>query len=131
MEHVPGERKTRQKQAIRNAFEGSARPLSVEEAFAAAQRDVRGLGMATVYRTIRSLVEGGWLHAIDVPGSGTLYELADKGHHHHFACAPCRRVFELEGCDGDLRVKLPRGFRASGHDVTIFGTCANCKSKNR
>ena len=120
------ERNTRQKRAIRDAFMVEDRPLSTEEAFAAAQSEIQGLGIATVYRSIRSLLEDGWLTAIDVPGKGTLYELAGKEHHHHFSCTKCLRVLELDGCETDIAVRLPRGFRASGHDVTIYGLCPEC-----
>ena len=31
----------------------------------------------------------------------------------------------LEGC-ATVNVKLPRGFRAASHELTFYGTCANC-----
>jgi Fur family ferric uptake transcriptional regulator len=123
------ERATRQKRAIRHAFESEGRPLSTTEAFEAAQRDIDGIGIATVYRSIRTLLDDGWLTPIEVPGKGVLYELAGKAHHHHFSCATCHRVFELDGCDANVTVALPRGFTATGHDVTIFGRCARCSAR--
>lgn len=120
------ERTTKQKRAIRSAFESEGRPLSTTEAFEAAQGLVGGLGIATVYRSIKSLLDDGWLTPIDVPGKGVLYELSGKAHHHHFSCTSCHRVFELDGCADDVLVPLPRGFKATGHDVTIFGRCATC-----
>jgi Fur family ferric uptake transcriptional regulator len=120
------ERNTRQKRAIRQALQGAGRPLSTEEVFAAAQREIDGLGIATVYRSIRSLLDDGWLAPVEVPGKGTLYELAGKGHHHHFSCTSCHRVYELDGCDSGVSVRLPKGFRATRHEVTIYGVCAAC-----
>ena len=120
------ERNTRQKRAIRGAFEGADRPLSIDEVLASAERESEGLGMATVYRSIRALLEDGWLTSIEVPGKGAYYELAGKAHHHHFSCTKCHRVYELDGCSSDVSVRLPRGFRASGHDVTIYGLCSVC-----
>ena len=125
------ERTTRQKRAIRSAFESEGRPLSTSEAFEAAQSTIDGLGIATVYRSIRSLLDDGWLTPIEVPGKGILYELAGKEHHHHFSCTSCHRVFELDGCDATVDVSLPRGFSANGHDVTIFGRCAECAAALR
>jgi Fur family ferric uptake transcriptional regulator len=120
------ERNTKQKRAIREVLQGAGRPLSTEEVFQAAQREIDGLGLATVYRSIRSLLDGGWLAQVEVPGTGTLYELAGKGHHHHFSCTGCRRVYELDGCDSDVAVRLPKGFRASHHEITLYGVCASC-----
>ena len=125
------ERTTKQKRAIRSAFETEGRPLSTNEAFEAAQGIIGGLGIATVYRSIKSLLDDGWLTPIDVPGKGILYELSGKEHHHHFSCTSCHRVFELDGCADHVLVPLPRGFKATGHDVTIFGRCATCAAPHR
>lgn len=131
MPRLPITRDTRQKRAIRNAFKLADRPLSPEQARAVAARESDGLGIATVYRTVKSLLEDGHLTVVDVPGRGTYYELAGKGHHHHFACEDCEAVFELEGCTSEVRGRLPRGFRARGHDVTVFGTCPDCSATAR
>ncbi len=124
------ERNTRQKQAIRNAFVRAGRPLSTEEVHRAAGRNSAGLGLATVYRSIRSLLDDGWLSVVDVPGRNSLYEIAGKGHHHHFSCTQCARVYEFEGC-ATVDAKLPRGFKATGHDLTLFGLCAACTGEAR
>lgn len=119
-------RRTAQRAAIRRAFESAARPLSPTEALAAAQGEVASLGVATVYRNIRSLVDEGWLSEVPLPGAPNRYEIAGKHHHHHFRCRVCDRVFEVEACPPDLRRLVPRGFRLDGHDITLFGTCAAC-----
>jgi Fur family ferric uptake transcriptional regulator len=121
-------RNTRQKRAIRDAFERAGRPLSTEEVHGEATRASRGLGMATVYRSIRSLLDDGWLSVVEVPGRSPLYEVAGKGHHHHFSCTTCERVYELEGC-ASVSAKLPRGFKASGHELTFYGICSGCSAK--
>ena len=66
----PIPRNTRQKQAIRDAFIEADRPLSPEEALAAAQRLYATLGIATVYRNIKSLLAEGWLEPVSLPGAG-------------------------------------------------------------
>jgi Fur family transcriptional regulator, ferric uptake regulator len=121
-------RRTRQKEAIRAAFLRANRPLSPEEAQVAAQTEVQGLSLATVYRTLLSLVEENWLTPVSLPGEAKRYEIAGKGHHHHFRCDTCNKVFELEGCDVIAKPRLPRGFRASGHDFFVFGQCAGCRT---
>jgi len=85
------QRKTRQGAAIRGAFEHSGRPLFPQQVLEAAQGDVNGLGIATVYRNIKALVQDGWLSAIDLPGAATVYERSGKAHHHHFRCDRCSR----------------------------------------
>ena len=119
-------RNTRQRQSIKEAFEVANRPLSADEVLAAAQSTVSGLGMATVYRAIKTGVEDGWLVAVELPGAPPRYEIAGKEHHHHFHCNTCGKVFELHGCVENLNKMLPKGFRVTGHEVLLYGSCSEC-----
>lgn len=120
------ERKTNQREAIRRVFEAARRPLSPQEAHGAACRRVPGLGIATVYRTVKRLLDQGYLIPVDIPGEPPRYEIAGKRHHHHFYCRGCRRVFEVEGCPGELNSLTPKGFRLEGHEVVLYGHCLDC-----
>lgn len=122
-------RHTRQKDAIRRAFSDADRPLSLEEAFAAAQQHHWSLGIATVYRNIKALVEDHWLTPVEIPGESTRYEVSGKQHHHHFHCNDCGKLYELEGCVGEIKPRLPRGFHATGHEFFLYGICASCTPK--
>ena len=120
-------RQTRQKQAIRDSFTKADRPLSPEEALTLARNTVPGMSIATIYRNIGSLVEERWLTAVALPGTSARYEVAGKQHHHHFQCNDCEKVFELSGCELDLKPQLPRGFRMTGHEFVLYGLCAECR----
>jgi len=122
------ERSTRQRRTIQGIFERADRPLSSVEVHAAAQGSGAGVSLATVYRSIRALLDDGLLSIVDVPGGSAFYEVTGKDHHHHFSCLRCRRVFELEGCVSADSLVLPRGFRAVSHDLTVFGTCRSCRA---
>lgn len=119
-------RNTKQKAALRAAFEAMGRPLSAEEALEAAAAEVPGLGIATVYRLIRAGLEEEWLKAVEIPGQAPRYELSGKDHHHHFQCRACDRVFELEGCPGDFKKLVPKGFTLEDHEIMLFGKCVEC-----
>lgn len=116
---------TRQKAAIRDAFVEANRPLSPDEVLEGAQIYHPGLGKATVYRNIQSLLEEGWLQPVEIPGDSTRYEVAGKEHHHHFQCNRCKKLYELDGCL-PFKPKLPRGFRVTGHEFFLYGLCAQC-----
>jgi Fur family transcriptional regulator, ferric uptake regulator len=119
-------RNTRQKTAIREAFLRTDRPLSPEEVLNAAQTEVEGLSIATVYRNIGTLLESDWLTTVSMPGETLRYEVAGKAHHHHFRCNGCGKVYELQGCELNSHPRLPRGFRVTGHEFFLFGHCADC-----
>lgn len=125
---IPMERQinTRQKTAIRHAFIEADRPLSPDEVLEGAQRHHPTLGKATVYRNIQSLVDEGWLQAVEIPGDSTRYEVAGKEHHHHFQCNQCKKLYELQGCVPSFKLKVPRGFRTTGHEFFLYGLCSQC-----
>jgi Fur family ferric uptake transcriptional regulator len=124
-------RNTRQRTIIRDVFKTINRPLGAQEVLNAAQSQYPALGIATVYRTIKSLTEEGWLVPVDVPGEPPRYELSGKAHHHHFHCRDCGRMFELEGCVDNIKSLAPPGFRVSGHEVVLFGFCLECAAVKR
>lgn len=117
-------RNTSQRRAIRQAIEDAGRPLDANEVLTAA--DVEGLGLATVYRTLKLGVEEGWLTPVDLPNAPTRYEMAGKQHHHHFECRNCQRVFEVHGCPGNLKPLVPKGFTLEDHEVILYGLCDQC-----
>ncbi len=119
-------RKTRQRDAIQQVFLQSDRPLSPDEVRENAASLIPNIGIATVYRNIKGLLEAGVLRAVEIPGSAALYELADLAHHHHFQCNDCEKVFDIHACPGDLKELTPPGFEVTGHAITLYGSCPEC-----
>lgn len=122
------ERRTRQRDAILAAIEGSDGPLSVGEIHELAGREIPGLGIATVYRNIRLLRGDGRVVSVELPDEEPRYEPEGRGHHHHFRCRNCDRAFDLEGCPVGISegATLPGGYRVEGHSLTLYGRCAAC-----
>lgn len=100
--------------------------MSPLEILGEAAQEAPGLGIATVYRNIRRLLDDGVLHPIDLPGVPSRYELAGKEHHHHFHCRGCDRVFEVEDCPGRLLALAPPGFQVQEHEIVLYGLCREC-----
>ena len=126
------QRATAQRRAIRRALDEAGRPLGALEVLEASKSAAPGLGIATVYRNIKALVEGGEVSTVELPGEAPRYEAAGKDHHHHFRCSRCEKVFELGGaCLPDLKNALPRGFRVTSHEVLVHGVCASCSKGKR
>lgn len=120
------ERETKQRHAIRHALQDSDRPLSPLEVLSLAQGLCPGLGIATVYRTLRALLAEGWLTAVELPGETPRYERSGKSHHHHFHCQDCGRIFETDNCPRGLATLVPAGFALQRHEVILYGRCAAC-----
>jgi Fur family transcriptional regulator, ferric uptake regulator len=124
--HFVMERNTRQRDAIRQVVQAAARPLLPAEVLDAARAHVAGLGLATVYRNLKQMVDDQELAVVTLPGENPRYEAADIGHHHHFQCTACKRVFDLHSCPGELGRLAPSGFVVESHELTLYGRCAEC-----
>jgi len=120
------ERSTRQRTAIRDAIAGAGRPLSPAEVLAVAQLQAPGLSLATVYRNLKLLQEADEITVVTLPGDNPRYEAGRHGHHHHFQCTACERVFDVHACPGNLARLAPPGFSVDRHELTLYGRCAEC-----
>jgi Fur family ferric uptake transcriptional regulator len=120
------ERSTRQRSAIRSAVDAAGRPLLAQEVLELAQQEVPGLGLATVYRNLKSLTEAAELRVVQLPGENPRYERMGHSHHHHFQCRSCGKVFDVHACPGDLSKLAPPGFSVEDHEITLYGQCADC-----
>jgi len=107
-----GQRQTRQRDAIFQVIEETSGPLAVEE----------------IYRALKLMLESRQVQQVNMPSGETRYESAHLGHHDHFQCRLCHKVFDLDICPLKLKTgtKLRGGFLVEGHELTISGLCAKC-----
>lgn len=119
-------RNTRQRRALRDVFDENDRPLSPSELLTLANAKAQGLGIATVYRTIKSLQEDGIIAQVDLPGEPPRYEASGKIPHHHFQCKTCNKVFDVPGQLQSAQELAPLGFSVSGHLLMLYGSCSGC-----
>jgi Fur family ferric uptake transcriptional regulator len=123
-----GKRKTNQRQAILASIEGAGRPLTVQEIHDLAAQQSENLGIATVYRTIKLLIESERIKTVSLPDGEARYERAGLGHHHHFQCLECQEVVDLEHCPISIPrgTTFPDGYVVDYHEITLYGTCPSC-----
>lgn len=134
----PRERQTRQRDALLQALQGSARALTPVELCELAQQQVATLNLSTVYRQLNALQELGVVTRVELPGQSARFEAActdhhdvhgnqdHDHHHHHFHCTQCDRVFPIHACPGTMAELAPPGFQVQRHDLTLHGLCADC-----
>ena len=121
-----GLRMTDQRRILARVIGESEDHPDVEELYARASAVDPRISLATVYRTVKGLVEEGWLAPIDIPGQPTCYEAANLEHHHHFHCRACGRVYDVDGCAGKVLSIGPPGFTVEDHEVILYGRCLAC-----
>ena len=87
--------------------------------------------LATIYRTVTTLVDQGVLHALTVEGGVTTYGLAADPHH-HAVCTRCGSIIEVPA--GQLTSALEHAMAGSSFSLseraglTLHGLCPQCQS---
>lgn len=119
---------TRQRRDVWRYFVDSEHAATIPEA--AADLSHRGIGQATVYRTVTLLSELGLLHRVQDRSGQVCFTAIRPGHRHPLICGICRRVVDFGG-EGDLaelqeRLQRETGFKIYGHHVEIYGICPAC-----
>jgi Fur family ferric uptake transcriptional regulator len=125
------DRSTKQKRAIEGVLRNHTNPLSPSEILAFALKEVPSLGIATVYRSLKSLANDGQVVTVEIPGEPPRYERADKGHHHHFLCRICGEIFDLTTCLDGIKKMAPPKFRVEDHEIILYGACKDCAATSK
>ncbi len=88
------------------------------------------VGLATVYRTLQSLVEVGEVDTMWGPEGEALYRrCARREHHHHMVCRGCGATVEIDGPPVEAwaaTVGAAHGYRDIEHTLELIGTCGAC-----
>ncbi len=123
-----GHRVTAPRRAILRVLAASDRPLGEGEILARARREVPGLGLATVYRTLDLLVRLGMVQRLHLP-DGRHAAILAEGHRHPLVCRRCGRVVRFQECGLEeviARLEAQTGFRIEAHRLELVGTCGAC-----
>ena len=112
--------------AVLNVIRQAPGPHSATEIWDRLRQDGTRMGIATVYRALKSATDAGEIKGTEFPGGQTRYEVTGVDHHHHFLCTACDRAFNVSTCAESIQnCDLP-GFRVTGHALMLFGTCGDC-----
>ena len=88
------------------------------------------VGLATVYRTLQSLVEAGEVDTTrTVEGEALYRRCARREHHHHIICRTCGATVEIDGPPVETwaaQIGATHGYRDIQHTLELIGTCAAC-----
>ena len=123
---------TRGEQAVLDVLGGRSQPLSAQEIFMKLRESDRPVGLATVYRAIASLKDGGFLQQLDLEDNQAYYQVAAKSSHssHHLICTSCRKVMPLPSCPVsrlERQLSEEYDFQIERHVLDFYGVCAACR----
>ncbi len=122
-----GRRLTTPRKAVLDALGRAGGPLTIEEIWEA----VPDVGRATVFRTVKLLLELGLICRVVLENGSVRYVPATPDHHHHFICSGCGAVEEFQHPPIDEAIRTlaeSAGFELSGHAVELYGRCRHCRA---
>ena len=120
-----GYRITEPRRRVVELLNGKADGFTAEEI----SDDLPNGGRATVFRTIKLLLESGVMCKLAMPDGTPVYSMARVGHHHHTVCVKCGNIGEFK------HVTIERLMRAIGrevsgeivgHRIEVFVNCGAC-----
>ena len=91
----------------------------------------RGIGRATVYRTLELLESRGMLTRMHLEGCRG-YTVCDETHHHHLVCSGCGTVAQVDatGVENEIRRLADHlKFRVDTHTLEFAGRCESCLAR--
>ena len=123
---------TAQREVIVDLFFRTSDHVSIDELLAKVRRRNRKVGYATVYRTLKLLVEGGLAVERQFSDGHARYEVAGD-HHDHLICTKCSLILEFEDPEIErLQERIAQklgGFSVSRHRHELYGLCAKARGE--
>ena len=123
-----GLKNSRQRETIAEVFFESTEHIRVEELLNRVRAVDSKVSQATVYRTMKLLVDCDLAESRQFQDGQTRYEVSDDdGHHHdHLICTQCGKIVEfVDDRIEELQVEVAasHGFTVSDHKMELYGVC--------
>lgn len=107
---------------------------TVAEVYETVRRQFPTIGLATVYNTLRSLTERGFVRELPF-GDATRFDVNVEPHA-NLVCNRCGRIEDSNTCDDLIteirrRVQDGEGFIPESQRLDIYGLCSRCSAPAR
>lgn len=124
-----GQRFTEQRAAVFRFLRSTDMHPSADEVFLGVRLALPGISLATVYKSLETLVGCGLAVKLTYSDGSARYD-GRTDPHHHARCLSCGRVMDIAGelpedHLGALRTNAD-GFRVTGYRLELSGYCVEC-----
>ena len=120
-----GHRHTRARHALLGLIAQCPEGFTAEELCG----ELPSVGRATVFRTLKLLLDLSLVCKMARPDGTPRYTLAVRGHHHHTICVHCGAVADFQRCTVDSILQTLRaeaGGVMVGHRIEVYVLCQRC-----
>lgn len=124
-----GQRFTEQRSAVFQYLLSTEAHPTADEVFLEVRGSVPGISLATVYKSLETLVGCGLAVKMSYGDDAARYD-GRTDDHHHLRCVRCGRVTDLPGQADDREVSRlaasAEGFTVTGYHLELTGYCGEC-----
>lgn len=124
-----GYRFTEQRAAVFRYLSGTDVHPTADEVFLAVRQDLPDISLATVYKSLETLVGCGLAVKLTYAEESTRYD-GRTDPHHHARCLACGRVTDIPGQitrgEIDSLREQQSGFTVTGYRLELSGYCSRC-----
>jgi Fur family transcriptional regulator, peroxide stress response regulator len=123
-----GQRFTEQRAAVYRVLVATDRHPSADDVFTAVRRIIPDISLATVYKSLETLVSCGLATKLSYGDGSARYD-GRTDPHPHARCLSCGKVLDLPGrLDAEALAELGEvpGFSVEGYRFEVVGVCASC-----
>ncbi len=124
-----GQRYTQQRAAVFDFLASTDTHPTADEVFLAVRRQLPVISLATVYKSLETLVGCGLAVKLTYADHSARYD-GRTDPHHHARCVACGRVLDLVGDVSRAEIDALRGpagrFMVTGYRLELSGYCADC-----
>ncbi len=125
-----GQRYTEQRAAVFRFLRGTHVHPTADEVFLHVREEVPGISLATVYKSLETLVGCGLATKLTYGDGSARYD-GRTDDHHHLRCVSCGRVADLPGRADDREVARlaasADAFHVTGYRLELTGYCETCR----
>jgi len=124
-----GHRFTEQRAAVYRFLASTTSHPNADEVFQKVRSKIPGISLATVYKSLETLVSCGLAVKLSYSDGSARYD-GRTDPHHHARCTSCGRVMDVPGEFSRedmeaLAADLP-GFSVTGYRLELTGRCSHC-----
>ena len=124
-----GHRVTDQREAVYRLLAHTTMHPTADEVFLGVRDEVPGISLATVYKSLETLVSCGLAKKLSHADGSARYD-GRTDPHHHARCVACGSVVDIPGKLRDSAISHVRsganGFHVTGYQLELTGYCSQC-----
>ena len=123
---------TKKQQKILRLIKDSAKEMSAQDLHFQLKEQGVGIGLATVYRSLKILKIEGEIQERITPDSESFYSLINsvEHHNHHLNCVHCGESYLMDSCPLNHQISEwcnEQQFKVFYHTLEFFGLCEACQ----